>query len=74
MQALLLLCVYNFPFAQTINDPSPLYCSLATHISYQLGLHRPQFRADFNEYAGSSITSTTVERKTWFGCFIVNQG
>ena len=74
MQALLLLCVWPFPFQQTINDPSPMYCSLATHIGYQLGLHRPHHRGDFDESATLPIVSTTVEMKTWYGCFIVNQG
>ena len=74
MQALLLLCVWPFPFQQTINDPSPMYCSLATHVGYQLGLHRPSFRGDFDEQVTERTTSTCVDRKTWYGCFIVNQG
>ena len=73
MQGLLLLCVWPFPFQQTINDPSPMYCSLATHIGLQLGLHRPLLRHDFDEMAKGNVTSTGAERKTWYGCFIVNQ-
>lgn len=74
MQALILLCVWPFPFQQTINDPSPMYCSLATHIGFQLGLHRPLHKADFDEHAIEPAVSDCVERKTWHGCFIVNQG
>lgn len=74
MQALLLLCIWPFPHQQSINDPSPMYCSLATHIGYQLGLHRPMHRSDFHETASRPIVSNLTERKTWYGCFIVNQG
>jgi hypothetical protein len=74
MQALLLLCAWPFPFQQTINDPSPMYGSLALNIGYQLGLHRPLHKADFDESATGFTASTVVECKTWFGCFIVNQG
>lgn len=74
MQALLLLCVWPFPFQQTINDPSAMYCSLATHIGYHLGLHRPMHRSDYEETATAGSVSSTIELKTWYGCFIVNQG
>ena len=74
MQALLLLCVWPFPFQQTVNDPSSMYCSLATNIGYQLGLHRPLHRSDFYEGAEQPLQCTAVEKKTWYGCFIANQG
>lgn len=74
MQALLLLCVWPFPFQQTINDPSTMYCSLATTIGYQLGLHRPLHRSDFDENAMGPGISNISERSTWYGCFIVNHG
>lgn len=72
MQALLLLCAWPFPFQRTHNDPSPMYCSLATNIGYQLGLHRPLCKGDFEENTREYATATTVEMKTWYGCFIVN--
>lgn len=72
MQALLLLCAWPFPFQRTQNDPSPMYCSLATNIGYQLGLHRPWCKGDFEENTRGFVTATTVEAKTWYGCFIVN--
>lgn len=72
MQALLLLCTWPFPFQRTQNDPSPMYCSLATNIGYQLGLHRPLCKGNFEEDTRESVRATTTERKTWYGCFIVN--
>lgn len=72
MQALLLLCIWPFPFQQTINDPSPMYAALATSIGYQSGLHRPQHRDDFDENTTMPVQSTSVETATWCGCFIVN--
>ena len=73
MQALLLLSVWPFPFQQTHNDPTPMYCSLATHIGYSLGLHRPLHKADFEEKVTGVSMSNLIDRKTWHGCFIVNQ-
>lgn len=49
-----------------------MYCSLATNIGYQLGLHRPWCKADFEEDTQEGGMATTVEMKTWYGCFIVN--
>lgn len=74
MQALLLLCVWPFPHQQTINDPSPMYCSLATNIGHQLGLHRPLHKSDYDERATGPSVCSLSERKTWIGCFIANQG
>jgi Fungal specific transcription factor domain len=75
VQGLLLLCLWAFPFQQTVNDPSPMYCALATQIAYQLGLHRPSFTSDFAE---SRIPQGEVgelaRTKVWFGCFIVSYG
>lgn len=73
VQALLLLCAWPFPFKQTVNDPSPLYASLATNIAHQIGLHRPSSRSDF-EYSASPIAETLEEerQRAWYGCFIIN--
>jgi hypothetical protein len=74
VQALLLLCVWPFPFQQTINDPSPMYMALASQIAYQLGLHRPAFRADFTENnLPQADPGELARKKVWFGCCIVNQ-
>ena len=73
VQALLLLCVWPFPFQQTVNDPSPMYCGLATQLAYQMGLHRPDCQM-YWEYDKSKL-SPIVElqrKKAWFGCFIIN--
>lgn len=51
-----------------------MFCSLATNIGYQLGLHRPLHRSDYDESVDVLVVSTAVERKTWYGCFIVSQG
>lgn len=74
VQALLLLCVWPFPFQQTINDPSPMYIALASQIAYQLGLHRPSFRADYTENnLPQADPGELARKKVWFGCCIVNQ-
>ncbi|KIW08424.1 hypothetical protein, variant [Verruconis gallopava] len=74
VQALLLLCVWPFPFQQTINDPSPMYIALASQIAYQLGLHRPGFRADFTENnLPQADPGELARKKVWYGCCIVNQ-
>ncbi|RAK95665.1 uncharacterized protein BO80DRAFT_251210 [Aspergillus ibericus CBS 121593] len=73
IQALLLLCIWPFPFQQTVHDPSPMYCSLATQLSYQLGLHRPNLHMHW-EY-GATAPNARVDlqrRKAWVGCFVVN--
>jgi hypothetical protein len=74
VQALLLLCVWPFPFQQTINDPSPMYIALASQIAYQLGLHRPAYRTDFTENnLPQADPGELARKKVWFGCCIVNQ-
>ncbi|KAH8705209.1 fungal-specific transcription factor domain-containing protein [Talaromyces proteolyticus] len=73
IQALLLLCIWPFPFQQTINDPSPMYCGLATQLSYQLGLHRPNLQMHWEYGATTSNTRVNLGRsKVWLGCFVVN--
>ena len=72
MQALLLLCAWPFPFQRTHQDPSPMYCSLATNIGYQLGLHRPWCKGDFEVDTQEFVTASAIEMKTWYGCFDVN--
>lgn len=47
VQALLLLCVWPFPYAQLRENPAWLYCGLATHMAMLLGLHRPQYPTQF---------------------------
>ncbi|KAH8671534.1 fungal-specific transcription factor domain-containing protein [Xylariales sp. PMI_506] len=73
VQALLLLATWPFPFQQTINDPSPMYVTLATQIAYQLGLHRPAFPGDFAETCNPlQGTDEAERRRVWFGCFIID--
>lgn len=73
MQALLLLCAWPFPFAHTADDPSPVYCSHATQIGLQLGLHRPHFKMDFVDSVAFTTPTSQEERRAWYGCFIMNQ-
>ncbi|PWY68993.1 hypothetical protein BO94DRAFT_590574 [Aspergillus sclerotioniger CBS 115572] len=73
IQALLLLCIWPFPFQQTAHDPSPMYCGLATQLSYQLGLHRPNQHMHWEYGAtGSNYRVDLQRRKAWIGCFVVN--
>ncbi|PYI11230.1 hypothetical protein BO78DRAFT_130118 [Aspergillus sclerotiicarbonarius CBS 121057] len=73
IQALLLLCIWPFPFQQTAHDPSPMYCGLATQLSYQLGLHRPNLHMHWEYGATASDARINLQRrKAWTGCFVVN--
>lgn len=71
VQALLILCMWPFPFISQRSDPSFMYGGLACQISLQIGLHRaaigyPGCVLDANEDAG-------VRGTTWIACFVVNQ-
>jgi hypothetical protein len=73
IQALLLLCAWPFPFQHSANDPSPMYCGLATNVAYQLGLHRSGFRQDFEFGKRTSPEGLDSERElAWAGCYIMN--
>jgi len=74
VQALLLLCAWPFPYQQTVNDPSPMYASLATNLAQQLGLHRPApFQSDFSYHPMRYEESLQSERElAWYGCFVMN--
>ncbi|GAE00296.1 hypothetical protein THITE_2118139 [Paecilomyces variotii No. 5] len=74
IQALLLLCVWPFPFQQSVSDPTPIYCGLSTQLAYQTGLQRPNCRMHWKYDVISSSSRIELERrKVWFGCFVVNQ-
>ncbi|KIW21145.1 hypothetical protein PV08_01725 [Exophiala spinifera] len=76
VQALLILCAWPFPYQQTVNDPSPMYCSLATTIALQTGLHRPPALSDDFAFqmddSGSSRVNIGDRERAWLGCFIMN--
>ncbi|KIW46493.1 uncharacterized protein PV06_02162 [Exophiala oligosperma] len=82
VQALLILCMWPFPFANQKTDSSFIYSGLATQISLSIGLHRPAVDAGFgldnNEdttdhrhYHGKDYEE--IRRTTWLACFIVAQ-
>lgn len=73
VQALLLLCVWPFPFKQVIDDPSWLYCGLATHMATLLGLHRPQHIVRLLSALDAEIGDFVERSRTWIACFIVDQ-
>ncbi|KIW39381.1 hypothetical protein, variant [Exophiala oligosperma] len=76
VQALLLLCAWPFPYQQTVNDPSPMYCSLATAIAHQIGLHRPPALSNDFDFQVDGPESSRVKvrdrERAWLGCFVMN--
>ncbi|KAE9376216.1 hypothetical protein N431DRAFT_454779 [Stipitochalara longipes BDJ] len=73
VQALLLICWWPFPFAATKEDPSWIYCGLATHLALQHGMHRPHNISDFCYQKTMEKDELVSWRRTWLGCFITNQ-
>jgi hypothetical protein len=75
VQAILILCMWPFPFNSQKADSSFIYSGLATQISLGLGLHRPAVDAGF----GTESTTTErqgdeeIRRTTWLACFVVAQ-
>lgn len=73
VQALLLLCVWPFPFGAINEDPSWLYCGLAIHMAMLLGLHRPQHPFRLLHAADAEVGDLAMRTRTWLACFTVNQ-
>jgi hypothetical protein len=73
VQALLILCMWPFPFYSTLSDPSFLYCGIATQIALQIGLHRPSMSQEFSSRKEVLEVDDNVRRTTWMACFVVNQ-
>lgn len=73
VQALLILCMWPFPFYSTLSDPSFLYCGIATQIGLQIGLHRPSMSQEFSSRREVLEVDDNVRRTTWMACFVVNQ-
>jgi Fungal specific transcription factor domain len=73
VQALLILCMWPFPFYSTLSDPSFLYCGIAMQIGLQIGLHRPSMSHEFSSRKEVLEVDDHVRRTTWIACFIVNQ-
>ena len=73
VQALLLLCLWPFPFGSTLSDPSFLYCGLATQLGLQIGLHRPTLSQEFSSRQQVLEVEDSVRQSTWVACYVVNQ-
>lgn len=72
VQALLILCMWPFPYHTQLEDPSFIYCGIAMHIGLQIGLHRPDFAYEFNSKVDVLRSSPHIRRTTWIACFVVN--
>jgi hypothetical protein len=73
VQALLILCTWPFPFYSTLDDPSFVYCGIATQIGLQIGLHRPGLSQEFSKRKEVLKIDDHVRNSTWMACFIANQ-
>ncbi|KAL6246953.1 Regulatory protein leu3 [Rhinocladiella similis] len=73
VQALLILCMWPFPFANQKTDSSFIYSGLATQISLSIGLHRPAIDAGFDNETTEHHGDEEIRRTTWLACFIVAQ-
>lgn len=73
VQALLILCMWPFPFESTLADPSFIYCGIAHRISLQIGLHRPSLSQEFSSKRVVLEVDEDVRKSTWLACYVVNQ-
>ncbi|KAB5511696.1 hypothetical protein GE09DRAFT_639225 [Coniochaeta sp. 2T2.1] len=77
IQALLIMCLWPFKTAHLSDDSSQFYCSIATQMSLQLGLHRPNQPYWPLRHGSLNGPSTAVDEKTrlttWLACYVVNQ-
>lgn len=73
VQALLILCMWPFPFDRTLDDPSFIYCGMATHIGFQIGLHRPGRQSEFSSRQEVIDVGEHARRLTWVACYVVSQ-
>ncbi|GAB5588195.1 Regulatory protein leu3 [Umbelopsis nana] len=73
VQALLILCMWPFPYHSQLEDPSFIYSGMAMHIGLQIGLHRPEFTFEFSSKEDVLRSSAHIRRTTWIACFVVNQ-
>lgn len=73
VQAILILCMWPFAFANQKTDSSFIYSGIATHISLSIGLHRPASDANFGNETSDRYVDEEIRRTTWLACFIVAQ-
>ena len=73
VQALLIMCMWPFPFGSTLQDPSCIYSGVATQIGLQIGLHRPSLQHEFSSRRQILEVNERARRATWLSCYIVTQ-
>ncbi|KAK5061536.1 hypothetical protein LTR84_008080 [Exophiala bonariae] len=73
VQALLILCMWPFPFVSQKSDPSFIYGGIATQMALQIGLHRPATDYPLNSDSRNGKEDEDIRCTTWIACFIVNQ-
>ena len=73
VQALLVLCMWPFPFYSTLSDPSLCYCGIATSIGLQIGLHRPSLSQEFSSRKQVLDVGDHERKTTWMAVYVVNQ-
>ncbi|GAB5593941.1 Regulatory protein leu3 [Umbelopsis nana] len=71
VHALLILCMWPFPFHSQLEDPSFIYCGMAMQIGLQIGLHRPEFAYEFNSKVDVLRSSPHIRRTTWIACYVI---
>ncbi|OQV02110.1 Fungal specific transcription factor domain-containing protein [Cladophialophora immunda] len=76
VQALLIMAMWPFSIKAIMEDPTDYYCSLATQMALQLGLHRPNqthlHDHGSDERANARMVDEEVKTTTWLACFIMN--
>lgn len=73
VQAILILCMWPFPFTNQKFDSSFIYSGIATQIGLSIGLHRPAVDADFGARTSERDEDEDIRRTTWLACFTVAQ-
>lgn len=69
VQALVLLCLFPFPFRELESDRSLSYCGIASQMGLQLGLHRAEHDVEFCPEA--RLHSHDERLRTWAACYVV---
>ena len=74
IQALLILCVWPLPYGSSTDDPTWMYCGIASHKALGIGLHRvsskQEFDPDYRSRPGKEIDR--IRNNIWAACFVAN--
>ncbi|CCF60782.1 hypothetical protein KAFR_0L01720 [Kazachstania africana CBS 2517] len=68
-QALLILCIWPLPNQRVLDDCSYRFVGLAKSLSFQLGLHRGKFMAEFTRSQTWMPNAEKWRTRTWLGIF-----